>query len=362
MRDGIVAGITAAMLLLSAATPAHATFPGQNGKIAFGVYPSQPNSFAIATINPDGTGRATVTSGNGPSWSADGARLILSRDIYGTEPGSNLSQIITASADGSGEQVIIETCGSGCKVFVGGPVWSPDGSRFAHTTTVCGPSDCGTSVSIADSATGQGDGVFSVGGTAPDWSPDGMHIAFNTLDYSAYCYPETCLPDIYAINPDGSSRTPLTGDPASDYLPSWSPDGSKIAFVSDRDRNAEIYTMNADGTAQTRLTDDPATDTSPVWSPDGSQIAFVSYRADAFNSDLYTMNSDGTGVTRLTATAGSSEGSPDWQPLHGPQRSDFKNAAQFCKAERDFLGDEAFRNRYGGGANAYGKCVNANRG
>ena len=48
---------------------------------------------------------------------------------------------------------------------------------------------------------------------------------------------------------------------------------------------------------------------------------------------------------------------PDWQPLPEPKRVDFKNAAQFCKAERDFLGDAAFRAKYGDGANAYGKCV-----
>ena len=49
--------------------------------------------------------------------------------------------------------------------------------------------------------------------------------------------------------------------------------------------------------------------------------------------------------------------SPDWQPLVGPSRADYKNAATFCKAEQEFLGDGAFRQKYGGGANAHGKCV-----
>ena len=50
---------------------------------------------------------------------------------------------------------------------------------------------------------------------------------------------------------------------------------------------------------------------------------------------------------------------PDWQPLVGPQRSDYKNGSKFCKAERDFLGDTAFRQKYGGGANAHGRCVSS---
>jgi hypothetical protein len=55
----------------------------------------------------------------------------------------------------------------------------------------------------------------------------------------------------------------------------------------------------------------------------------------------------------------SKRGSPDWQPIvpdTGPQRNDYKNAAQFCKADREFLGEAGFRQKYGGG-NAHGKCV-----
>jgi hypothetical protein len=68
-------------------------------------------------------------------------------------------------------------------------------------------------------------------------------------------------------------------------------------------------------------------------------------------------SSDGSGKTFLTNGV-----DPDWQPLPGPQRSDYKNAAKFCEAERDFLGDAAFRQRYGtngNGANAFGNCVSS---
>ncbi len=104
--------------------------------------------------------------------------------------------------------------------------------------------------------------------------------------------------DIYVMNADGSGATPLTGDPADDWYPRWSPDGERITFESDRDGDFEIYVMNADGSGVTQLTDNPATDLSASWSPDGRRIAFESDRNGSF--DIYVMNADGSDVTRLT--------------------------------------------------------------
>jgi TolB protein len=73
-----------------------------------------------------------------------------------------------------------------------------------------------------------------------------------------------------------------------------------MAFVSDRDGNAEIYVMNADGSAQRRLTRDPASDADPVWSPDGQKIAFVNGAGQLERSGVYVMNADGSGQRRLT--------------------------------------------------------------
>jgi TolB protein len=67
-------------------------------------------------------------------------------------------------------------------------------------------------------------------------------------------------------------------DVLDDYNPAWSPAGTKIAFQSTRDGNAEIHVMNADDTGQTNLSDNPAFDTDPSWSPDGTKIAFTSGR------------------------------------------------------------------------------------
>jgi TolB protein len=73
--------------------------------------------------------------------------------------------------------------------------------------------------------------------------------------------------EIYVMNADGSNQTNLTNNPAEDYMPCFSPDGTMIAFTSYRDGNLEIYVMNADGSNQTRLTNNSAWDGSPSWGP-----------------------------------------------------------------------------------------------
>ena len=115
--------------------------------------------------------------------------------------------------------------------------------------------------------------------------------------------------EIYVMNAqDGSNQTTLTYYPATDEFPSWSPDGTKIAFVT----GADIYVMNAqDGSNQTNLTIDPAFDFDPSWSPDGTKIAFSSDRDG--NTEIYVMNAqDGSNQTRLTDNAAASDALPDW--------------------------------------------------
>ena len=121
------------------------------------------------------------------------------------------------------------------------------------------------------------------------------------------------------INADGTNLQNLTNHPAYDWGPAWSPDGTKIAFASDRDGNVEIYVMNADGTNPRNLTNHPADDgellwSRPAWSPDGMKIAFTSMRDG--NAEIYVMAADGTNPRNLTHHPAQDD-MPAWSPL-GP--------------------------------------------
>jgi len=105
--------------------------------------------------------------------------------------------------------------------------------------------------------------------------------------------------EIYLMNPDGTGLVNLTNTPGNDSSPSISPDGSKIAFQSNRDGNNEIYVMNIDGTGQTRLTFNSESDNDPSYGPNG-KIVFHSFRDAGGNGEIYIMNDDGTGQTRMT--------------------------------------------------------------
>lgn len=104
--------------------------------------------------------------------------------------------------------------------------------------------------------------------------------------------------EIYIMNANGGELSRLTNDPAKDTQPVFSPDGSRIAFVSERDGDKELYVMNADGTGATRLTYAPGDDYNAVWSPDGSKIAFESYRDG--QPEIYVMNADGSNQVNVS--------------------------------------------------------------
>lgn len=117
--------------------------------------------------------------------------------------------------------------------------------------------------------------------------------------------------EIYSVGLDGLYPSNLTNNPASDTLPSLSPERGRIAFVSDRNGNNEIYVMTSDGANPTRLTSSSADDVFPAWSPDGKKIAFVSKRDG--NYEIYVMDADGGNQLRLTITS-ADESFPSWSP------------------------------------------------
>jgi Tol biopolymer transport system component len=111
----------------------------------------------------------------------------------------------------------------------------------------------------------------------------------------------------------------LTDHPALDYNAAFSPDGNRIAFVSERDGNMEIYVIGADGSGLRRLTHEFALDDHPAWSPDGRRLAFVSTRQPADTpgrawNGIYAMKADGSQVERLSP-ADTADYSPAWSPL-----------------------------------------------
>jgi Tol biopolymer transport system component len=136
----------------------------------------------------------------------------------------------------------------------------------------------------------------------PTWSPDGTRVAFDAQGDGG----ET---QIDVVDADGSNLQTLTEGPGWNYLPAWSPDGTRIAFVSSRDGNDEIYVMNADGTGQQRLTTNQDEDLSPSWAPDGTRIAFQSNR-EGFNR-IYVMDIDGSGAFAFTDAESFD---PAWSP------------------------------------------------
>jgi len=118
--------------------------------------------------------------------------------------------------------------------------------------------------------------------------------------------------DIFSFEAKNASAIwHLTNDAAADLDPTWSPDGNRIAFRSQRDGNDEIYVMNADGSCQTNLTDDPENELSPAWSPDGKRIAFARFFDGNPRADIAVINLDGSGFQRLTHAGGEY---PAWSP------------------------------------------------
>jgi len=140
----------------------------------------------------------------------------------------------------------------------------------------------------------------------PSWSPDGRRLAYVSYRQGA---PLVYVASIY----EGRSTGNLTGerDGSQAFGPSFSPDGSQIAFASNRAGNTEIYVARADGSDARRITNSSASDVAPCWSPTGREIAFTSNRGGT--PQIYVMDSDGLNVRRLT-TLGSHNDSCAWNP------------------------------------------------
>lgn len=146
--------------------------------------------------------------------------------------------------------------------------------------------------------------------TASGLTAPGM-IAFARGDRANVFTPDF-IADIWTVRVDGSQEQNLTKHPANENFPDWSPDGSKIAFMSDRSGKRAIYVMNADGSDTRRLIAGEFEDSDPAWSPDGARIAFAR-KTGTTEAQIFVAAADGSGATAVTSGAGLRYGA-SWSP------------------------------------------------
>ena len=189
------------------------------------------------------------------------------------------------------------------------PSWSPDGERIVFSSARDGNRDGNQEnyeiyVMDADGNNQQRLTDNDFFDTAPSWSPDGKRIAFMSQRDGHFIGEGGLSYEIYVMDADGKNTRRLTNNRKSDSSPSWSPDGKWIVFSADRKGdgvNYEIYVMDADGNNQRRLTNNRVDDWSPSWSPDGERIVFVSNPDGKHeNYEIYVMDNDGGNQQKLT--------------------------------------------------------------
>jgi TolB protein len=253
----------------------------------------------IYVMNADGSGIRRLTTGGAgqPAWSQDGKKLAFVRIQGGN------ADVYTMNADGTG--VVRVTHAS---AYDGAPAWSPDGSKIAFASSRDGESRI-----YAMNANGTGVTLLTrhllnqcthpcAFVRSPAWSPSGEKIAF------VHRFGDFGATRIEVVNSDGSGLTPLAAAGLATGV-SWSRTDRIVFDRYTASTKWDIYVVKPDGTGLLALTHDTTTDEKPSWSPDGTRLAFASNRTLPWG--IYAMNANGTGIARL------SQGSGD-QPAWGP--------------------------------------------
>jgi hypothetical protein len=226
--------------------------------------------------NADGTGEIKLEAGDsggfaGLAYDPTGERIVFMRVVANAES-SGFPQLFVAPADAPEEAEQITSLDAG---VTANPSWSPDGGRIVFSSGTGQPQDEEIWIIDADGSNARQLTDNEARDFDPQFSPDGEQIVFSSeLDSPGFS-------EIYVMDADGGGVTQLTEVPNS-YSPAWSPDGTRIVYVSDQQGDGDIYVMDANGERPFLLTQDDggAEDRTPAWSPDGRWIVFATNRDD----------------------------------------------------------------------------------
>ena len=266
-----------------------------SNRIAFMGYTADERS-DIWTMGSAGGSLAHLTTFTGyetdPSWSSDHKRIAFARVRNG------YNDIFVMNADGTNKHWARSFTYAG---NIDMPSWSPDGTHLLVKVMLNGI-PCLGKIDLASGnlATVAPAGTFAVAGSQPIYDPAGKTIFF--VDYGQMA--------IKRFTPGGAVTTVLT---SSVYVADLaiSPDGTRLAYYKEvTPGNSEIHVLNLATKVTKRLTFSATADTSPSWSPDGTKLAFTSYRSG--KPQVWTMSSStGGGLTRITSSTYGSA-SPAW--------------------------------------------------
>jgi Tol biopolymer transport system component len=261
---------------------------------------SSAGSTDIWIMNADGTGQTNLTADSpaediDPELSPDGTRIVFSSNrLTDQNPDVNY-ELFAMNVDGSDVTQLTFSDNSAPGAFVQSldPTWSPDGATVAFTGYRSAQSSWAEIVTVPADASGVEtmltDPTNFENKSQPDWSPDGSLIVFTS-------YFDEFTQDLHTVAPDGTGEVNLTPDSsAAERDPAWDPTGTRLAFLTGRfccgvfpNPNTEIAVMEYPSLAFTRVTEDEHRDEEPSWSPDGTKIAFSSDRNVTF--DIYEVD------------------------------------------------------------------------
>jgi Tol biopolymer transport system component len=273
-RFAIVFALAAAVLWAGPAS--QATFPGQNGDLAYRGLRDTDSSYRIYVRS--GATEMAITPDGGwayqPDWSPATGRIIYVFDANLT----NERDLWTAHPDGTDRQRLTFSPAKD----EANPTWSPNGNKIVYT-------DHGTYRIYIMRADGSGKRLLAdlAGeGSALSWSPDGRFLAVEG-------YRKNTV-DILLIKVSDGSKRWVTSTIRMEGQPDWSPNGKRLVFHRRMGSQDDLFSIRPDGTGERRLTNTADIwESGAVWSPEGTQIAFVRYMPDPFDRDLAIMPASG---------------------------------------------------------------------